>query len=140
MRGANSLENALMLGMIEGRRRRQIESTYNAGDPSLIPGLGRSAGEGKKLPTSVFWPGELIHVISKSQRGLSDFHFRFGTSQVALVVKNLPANAGDLGSIRGSGRSPGEGTGNPLRYSCLGKPMDRGAWWPTFHRVAKSRT
>ena len=49
---------------------------------------------------------------------------------VALVVKNLPANAGDLrgkGLIPGSGRSPGEGNGNPLQYSCLENPMDRGA-------------
>ena len=43
------------------------------------------------------------------------------------VVKNPPANAGDLGLIPGSGRSPGEGNGNPLQYSCLGNPMDRGA-------------
>jgi len=43
------------------------------------------------------------------------------------VVKNLPANSGDIGSIPGSGRSPVEGNGNPLQYSCLGNPMDRGA-------------
>ena len=43
------------------------------------------------------------------------------------MVKNLPTNAGDMGSIPGLGRSPGEGTGNPLQYSCLGMPMDRGA-------------
>ena len=43
-------------------------------------------------------------------------------------VKNLPANAGDLGLITWSGRSPGEGNGNPVQYSCLGNPMDRGAW------------
>ena len=53
------------------------------------------------------------------------------------VVKNLLANAGDAGLIPGSGRSPGEGNGNPLRYSCLGNPMDRGAWWATIHGVAK---
>ena len=47
---------------------------------------------------------------------------------MALVVKNLPANAGDVGSILGLERSPGEGNGNPLQYSCLGNPMDRGAW------------
>ena len=45
-------------------------------------------------------------------------------------------NAGDLGSIPGSGRSPGEGNGNPLWYSCLENPMDGGAWWATVHRVA----
>jgi len=53
------------------------------------------------------------------------------------VVKNLPANAEDVDSIPGSGRSPGEGNGNPLKYSCLGNPMDRGAWWATVHGVAK---
>ena len=53
------------------------------------------------------------------------------------VVKNLLVNAGDLGSILESGRSPGEGNGNPLQYSCLGNPMDRRAWWATVHRVAK---
>ena len=49
-------------------------------------------------------------------------------------------NAGDLGSIPGSGRSPGEGNGNPLQYSCLENPMDVGAWWATVHGVVKSRT
>ena len=44
---------------------------------------------------------------------------------------------GDVGSIRGLGRSSGEGNGNPLQYSCLGNPMDRGAWWATVHRVSK---
>ena len=49
-------------------------------------------------------------------------------------------NAGDTGSIPGSGRYPGEGNGNPLQYSCLENPMDRGAWWATAHGVAKSQT
>ena len=59
-------------------------------------------------------------------------------------VKNLPAmqettyNAGDTGSIPGLGRSPGEGSDNPLQYSCLGNPEDRGAWWATVHGVAES--
>ena len=53
------------------------------------------------------------------------------------VVKILPANAGDLGSIPGLGRSPGEGTSNPLQYSCLGNPMDRGAWWAVVHGVTR---
>ena len=59
------------------------------------------------------------------------------------VVKNLPANAGnarDTGSIPGLGSSPGEGNGNPLQYSCLGNPMDRGAWWATIRGVTKSQT
>ena len=54
------------------------------------------------------------------------------------MVKNLPANAGDLGSISVSGRSPGEGNGYPLQYSCLENPKDRGAWWAIAHGVAKS--
>ena len=53
------------------------------------------------------------------------------------MVKNLPANAGDVGSIPGWGRSPGEGNGNPLQYSCLENPMDRGAWQATVSGVAK---
>ena len=65
-------------------------------------------------------------------------------SQLApLVLKNLPANAGDVrdaGSIPGSGRSPGRGHGNPLQYSCLKNPMDRGAWRATAHSVAQNRT
>ena len=55
-------------------------------------------------------------------------------------VKASARNAGDPGSIPGLGRSPGGGNGNPLRYSCLGNSMDRGAWWATIHGVAKSQT
>ena len=60
------------------------------------------------------------------------------------VVKNLPSNAGDSedavdgGSIPRSGRSPGEGNGNPLQYSCLENSMDRGAWWTTVYGLSKS--
>ena len=53
------------------------------------------------------------------------------------VVRHLPALSRDLGSIPRSGRSPGEGNGNPLQYSCLQNPMDRGAWGATDHGVAK---
>ena len=53
------------------------------------------------------------------------------------VVKNMPANKGDMGSIPGSGRSHGEGNGNPLQYSCLGNSMDRGASWAAVHGVTK---
>ena len=54
------------------------------------------------------------------------------------VVKNPPANAGDTGLIRQLGRSPGEGNGNPLQYSCLKNPMDRGAWRATVRGVTES--
>ena len=63
--------------------------------------------------------------------------------QLVIVVKNPPANAGDsreAGSIPGLGRSPGGGCSNLLQYSCLENSMDRGAWWATVHRVAKSQT
>ena len=62
---------------------------------------------------------------------------------MAQWVKNLSANAGDIvdmGSIPGSGRSPGGGHGNPLQYSFLENPMDSGAWWATVRRVAKRQT
>ena len=56
------------------------------------------------------------------------------------MVKNPPANTGDAGSIPGSGRSLEGGNGNPLHYSCLGNPMDKGAWWATVDGVTKSWT
>ena len=64
-------------------------------------------------------------------------------SQMVLMVKNLPVNAGDIrdaGVMPGLGKSPGGGRGNPLQYSCLQNPMDRGAWWAIVHRVAKTWT
>ena len=71
--------------------------------------------------------------ISITLRDLKDFP---GSS----VVKNLPVNAGDMDSIPGLRRSPGEGNGNPFQYSCLENSMDRDAWWATVHRVTKSWT
>ena len=71
---------------------------------------------------------EMLHYYYK-QRGFP------GSS----VVNNPPANGGAAGLIPGSGRSPGGGNGNPLQYSCLEKPMDRGAWWATVHGVANSQ-
>ena len=59
-----------------------------------------------------------------------------GAAKVTVAVKNPPDNTGDtrdMGSIPGSGRSPGGGHGNPLQWSCLENPMDRGAWWATVH-------
>ena len=54
--------------------------------------------------------------------------------------KEFATSAGDLGSIPGSGRSPGEGNSKPLQYSCLENPMDGKAWWATVHGIAKSQT
>ena len=60
--------------------------------------------------------------------------------KVGIVVKNPPANAGDMGLIPGSGRSPGVGNGNPLQYSYLENSTDRGAWWATIHGATESDT
>ena len=57
-----------------------------------------------------------------------------------LDAKESACNAGDQGSVAGSGRYPGEGNGNPFQYSCLENSMDKGAWWVTVHGVAKSQT
>ena len=72
----------------------------------------------------------------KSGRGQSAY---WGFSE-GSEVKASACNAGDLGSIPGSGRSPGEGNGNPLQYSCLENPMDGGVWWAAVYGVAQSRT
>ena len=79
-----------------------------------------------------------MHRVTESQTRLKQLSMRGfpGGSE----VKASACNAGDLGSIPGSGRSPGEGNGNPLQYSFLENPMDGGAWWATVHGVAKSRT
>ena len=77
--------------------------------------------------------GPLVMRIFFSSKHFIAVGFAGGT-----VVKNPPADAedaGDSGSAPGSGRSPGGGHGNPLHYSCLGNPMDRGAWWATVHGV-----
>ena len=59
--------------------------------------------------------------------------------QTSLVVKNPSANAEDVGSIPVLGRCPGVGNGNPLQYSCLANPMDRGAWWATVQSIGSQR-
>ena len=84
-----------------------------------------------------------ISTASLERKVLTLHQLKLGASQVALVLKNLPASAGDVrdtGLISGSGRSPGRSHGNPCQYSCLGNPMDRGAWWVTVHRITKSWT
>ena len=92
------------------------EFTCNSGDPSSIPGSGKSTGKGIGYPLQYSW-----------------------ASLVAQMAKNPPAMR-DLGSIPGLGRSPGGGNGSPLQYSCLENPMDRGAWLTTLHGAKKSWT
>ena len=81
----------------------------------------------------------------KDLKGIIKSHF-LGELEISAgfpggsVVKNPPANAGDTGLIPESGRGPGGGRRNPLQYSCLENPMDRGAWQATVHRVTKSQT
>ena len=83
---------------------------------------------------SLYWVTQSLSSIVGCIYG-KDWHFPRGT-----VVKNPPASAGDVGLIPRSGRSPGEENGNPLRYFCLGNPMDTAAWGATVHQVTKSLT
>ena len=83
----------------------------------------------------------LQRVVHDCATELNWTELQYRASWVVLVVKNPPANAGDarhMGLIPESGRSPGGGHGNPLQYSCLDNPMDRGVWWAAVHGVAKS--
>ena len=80
---------------------------------------------------SVFFNESFLHIRLPNYWSFS-FSFPGGSE-----VKASACNVGDLGSIPGLGRSPGEGNGNPLQYSCLENPMDGGGWWATVHGVAK---
>ena len=98
-------------------------------------------------PISLFPPQTSSHLLwCKSDRAIFQLKILSGVpTELRLfspwwcISKESACSAGDPGSIPGSGRSPGEGNGNPLQYSCLGNPMDRGAWWATVHGVAKSQ-
>ena len=100
------------------------ESTRYAGDLGSIPGLGRSAGEGKGYPLQYSglenFMNCMVDGVTKSRTRLSDFHFDFDSS----VGKESTCNAGDPSSNPGSGRSPGEGIGYPLQYCGLENSMD----------------
>ena len=80
--------------------------------------------------------------MAETHKRILDIHFDYEMIQNTSfnfggASLNPPVNAGDMGLIPGLGRFPGERNGNPLQYSCLGNPMDRGTWWVTVHRVAK---
>ena len=92
-------------------------------------GLGWGGGGGASAVDLIFWIWKVEH-FGFCPTGHPSFPDR-------SVVKNVPANTGHVGSIPGSGKSPGGRHGNPLQYSCLGNPMDRGAWWATVHRGHK---
>ena len=105
----------------------------------------------KWRPSPVFLPGEpqgawwaAVYGVAQSQTWLkrlsssSSNRLVTGGFPVGSVVKNLPANTGDMGSIPGLGRSPGEVNGNPLQHSYLGNPMDRGAWQDTQSMVSQT--
>ena len=114
------------------RKKIEIESDKKRRRQKIIPYHSKPKADlNWKQNGSTFWCVKMTFCVGSSE-----------ASQVVLVVKNPPANAGNkyVGSISGSGRSPGEGHGNPLQYSCLGNPMDRGAWWATVHGVTKSQT
>ena len=129
------------------RTSSAVQCTCKAGDESSIldGGLrsymlyGVAKGKKKNLAKHVSEMSEgTVHREEKSQvickqTGTDNQNGFPGGS----VVKNLPATAGDVGSISGSGRSAEEGNGNPLQYSCLGNPTVRGAWWAAVRRVAR---
>ena len=96
------------------------------------------------MKTFVRFSGVEVHSFSRQKSGVSSFAWQSNkvilfTSLVAQMVKKSACNTGDLSSIPGLGRSPEERNGYPFQYSCLGNPMDRGAWRATVHEVAKSR-
>ena len=139
------------------------ESACNARDLGLSPGLERSPREGNGYPLqySTFFLSHSSILAwrfpwTEEPRGLQSMGSQrvriaerltllllLYINQASQIAKNLPANAGDLrdtGLILGLGRSPASGHGNPLQYSCLENPMERGAQRTTVHAIAKSRT
>jgi len=109
---------------------------------TTLTGIKQSNNQQCKF--TIFWhPENKLPAIWRLKKKLSITDLWGNASQVALVIKNPCVNTGDTrdaGSVLELARSPGQWQGTPPQYSCLEKPMDRGAWWATLQRVSKSRT
>ena len=141
MQRIDSLEKTLMLRKIEGRRRRGQQRM------TLLDGITDSMDMSLSKQGSWWWigkPGVLqsmgLQRVGHNWVTALKWTYIWMGFPGGVLVKCPPANTGDKGSIPRSGRFPEVGNGNPLQYSCLGNPMDSGAWWATVHGVAKSQT
>ena len=137
MRRVGSLEKTLMLGGIGGSRRRGWQRM------KWLDGITNSMD----VSVSELWEmvmdreawRAVIHGVAKSRTRLSDWtELNWRGFPDGSVVKNLPAKAAESSLIPRWGRSPGEGNGSPFQFSCLGNPMDSGAWQVTVHGAAES--
>ena len=140
---ADSLKKTLMLGKIEGRRRWRQRMRWLDGIIDLmnmsLSNLQETVRNREAWPAIVHVSQRVGHDLANEQQKklntpTKQYEFYFGDSE----GKEFACIAGDTGIIPGSGRSPKEGNGNPLHYSCLENPMDRGAWQTTVHGIPKS--
>ena len=143
--GVTSCSSSLLVPTVISLSPKALNATLYiyTGDLGLIPGLGRSPGEGKGCPLQYSGLEDSMDCSSWSCKEsdttewLSLHYISIRGFPGSSMRKNLPANAGDEGLITGSGKPPGEGNGNPLQYSCLENLMDRGVLQATVHGVTK---